>query len=405
MSNTNLFSLKNIVILFGVICIVALFVTNFFFSDSQPDSELKTVAPSFEGEIANCGESFGCYSDLITATIAKEGLAAGFIKTKNLYQTVPSLRSNCSFLASTVAKQVATDYPDYTKLELTPESAWCNFGFLQAYPRAIMESTGDNGLAGSYCTYVGQSIGEDVPGAEAECFRGIGNGLISIWLGPGENHEELAATGIAECKRLTLNEKNYDACASGVFNELGFLPPRDVSNPMALCSAQETEELSRMCYGNYKRAALNAVGSEAYENFPVALTKLKEFFKDSTIDPSRELVYNHGYRWAEAELVIEKDVMAGTSECLRLPSEVQQYCVQGMSTGIVKNGDPESQYKLLTEYCVTARNEIPEITHEDCPYIASIEYLHDFYSEEEFAVIMDYMKSTLTEIRAYSSEE
>jgi len=354
--------------------------------------------------IKACNESNECYETHVLDTISKKGVPAGFELIENIYTDVPSFRKDCHVFTLILSRKLAYEYPEFKSLKLTPVTTVCNYGFQHAYTEALIEKTGDPEEGIRFCNYTKNTLEQSVPGVEVECYRGVGKGLTLLRPDLDKDHVALASFSIERCMHLTHTDAQYDACANGVFNALGYREPTNKIEPLSLCEAQPTRDLEKKCYGNYKHAAFSAAGVEEGGELEGAISSLEHMFKATSSNSNRDIMYTHGFKWARNNLVVHRKVDVAVGECSKYSPQAQPYCVRGISTGIAKHGSPGKQYELLTTFCDAARTKIVGVTSHDCPSRQAIEYLQGIYPQETFEHVYGYLEGNLGEVYPYEPE-
>lgn len=349
--------------------------------------------------IAACDGSYQCYESLILSEIHVRGLDAGFRLLARVYDEQPTFRSDCGTFTMTLSKALYAAHPDYRSFTFTPAIETCNYAFLQQYPTELIIATKNVAMAQDLCARVAGAIGAEVPGAESECYRGIGKGLPFILEARGNDQAAMAAFALAKCREIAPNADDYGTCVSGLFNNIGRSAIANasglhiiVSDPMYLCEVQTDPEARSRCFGNYKATVISMVNiSDPIE----ARAGILRLFGNAASSSADDAIWTIGYEWARTRLVADDSVASTIAACASLPVPAMKLCIQGVSVGIAKNGTPGRQYVLLTEFCHAARLYLPSLAIADCPSRQALGYLRGFYSPYAFEVAMRFTRDVL----------
>lgn len=345
-----------------------------------------------------CWSDKACFVETILGTIRAQGLDAGYQQVIALYTQEPKFRPHCNVYSFALADALYKAYPNPEALTLTPEAVACNYALLQQYPQSLLLATGDTAAAQAFCTRAAAQLKSDVPGAEAECYRGIGRGLPFIQKGLWGNSEQLANFGTAQCKALAPNKDDYGTCLSAVFNSIGraeiagdFNLKINASDPVGLCNKQSDPELRSRCIGNYKITAVSLVNLEDIASSGAKLQAMLS--ADATT--AQAAVSSLGYYWSVNHLVAGEPFAPAIQSCAQLPQSLADACIEGLSVGIVKDGEPWQQHQLLTNFCVAARAALPNMDPKHCPALQAVGYIRGFYSPAQFSAACALFKKEL----------
>lgn len=117
-----------------------------------------------------------CLAEHIARMTIEEGTEQSFSLVKWLYLRETGFAPGCYRFAIDVGSKVFAQETDYTKLSFSPESTFCNFGFILEYARKLTLGYGPD-KGGIFCAYIAAVLQEDVPGVREECLRGVGKAL------------------------------------------------------------------------------------------------------------------------------------------------------------------------------------------------------------------------------------
>jgi len=349
-----------------------------------------------------CGGSLTCYATVISNAIDTKGLDAGFTLLNAIDASQPAFRPQCSTFAMELSKSIYADHPDFNAFSFTPAIETCNYAFLQQYPTELVIATKNVDAAQQLCEKVSADIGERVPAAESECWRGIGKGLPFISGAQPGDQAAMAAFAVKKCREMAPNESDYDTCVSGLFNYLGrssvlgaYGLTLVTNDPMRLCEIQTDPDVRGRCFGNYKATVISMVNVNDPQQARQEILRLYGASASSSAD---DAIWTIGYEWATAKLVKSEDIESTLAACASLPGPAASQCVQGVSVGIAKNGIPSKQYVLLSEFCRAARAQIPVLAVSDCPSAQAVGYLRGFFDPLTFVQAEAFMHTMLGQI-------
>lgn len=317
----------------------------------------------------------------ITTNIINGNSTTGFKKIDELYKNNLWFRPRCYEFALEVGASVYAKQKDPSKFSLGPESVVCNYGFYQEYPRALLLDGGSIETAVQFCAATGKNIGQLVPDAEAECFRGIGRALPFIKKDFQNDPVKMATYAIAQCKNISPNPADYNNCLSGLFNKLGREAASvDTANPLKLCDGFEPDIRTR-CIGNYKWAVVPLVGITSFAELQKALSDIyPQGISTTTLEA---VVWSFGYDTAHLHIGARSPYQSDIQACEDMPGTLASLCIKGYSVGLAKLGIPNRQHVALLQFCTEARAVMPALKQDDCPGSAALEYLEGFYTPQQ----------------------
>lgn len=359
--------------------------------------------------VAACGNSLKCLNPIVSRIITSDSLDTEMRRLQIVFDKVPSFRGECSGFMLLFAQQIYKLHPDFGHLDITPTIATCNYGFLQQYPQSLILATHDTSAAVRLCALVKEKVGGEVPGAEAECFRGIGRGLPFIDPSHTDTQEDMAAFALAQCNALAPNEYDRGTCVSGLFNALGRggtpevpTPPHDTNDPMRLCKEQRDAYAKDRCFGNYKAVVISAIN---LDDIPQAEADIQRLYGAVATSSLAKAFWTIGYERAREKLVSGETFEETVAACSSLDAVWIPYCIQGVSVGLAKHGTPYAQHYMLASFCKKAREMLLGLAPTDCPSPQALGYLQGFYSPQHFASAYDFMKAQLGELADKSKFE
>lgn len=383
-------------ILFFVIAVLIVAIGGMLLhiSDLMQDAQMNTSLDLIDTQIQECYGSSDCFGEIFLSTAREQGLPAGFTALKQIYEATPAFRPICHGAARHFVKLFYAEQKDYTELEITPESTWCNYAFQQAYPEALLLDIKDPKEAVDLCTYMDSYLTASVPGAEAECYRGIGRAIPHVTVNEYSEPEVSAKVLTDICFAISADPSNQQACVNGVFNALADLPHEDQKDPLIVCN-ELTGFLKENCFSNSKTATYTYIDRSSPEGIENSLATINELFKEREGDPAKDVVFSYGYSWAGDHTVVDENTQAAAGECSKFSDEVRRFCLWGVAVGIAKSGTPNTQYALLADFCKQVQQSMGSVAQEDCPSSQALGYLQGIYSKDAFNEILAYMEDEL----------
>ncbi len=359
--------------------------------------------------IDTCKSDLSCLQTLVMQKVEHQGLDTALKFVETIYAKDPKFRPDCHPFMQTMGAVVYASYPNYRSLQITPHVAVCNYGFLQQYPQSILLGSGDTKETQNFCTAVASAVGAQVPGAEAECYRGVGRGLPFIDKTLWGNTKAMAALALTQCKELAPNESDYGVCVSGLFNALGreeiakrYKLSINEKDPMVLCKEQTDSQARDHCFGNYKAVAVSLVD---LNNFEGAAQKFETLYGANASSSVASAVWTLGYEWAHIHLVQGESSAQAINSCSLLSPAFAVRCIEGVSVGLAKHGVPWRQGDQVLSFCKQALESMSGIATSSCPSAQAIGYIQGMYSPQKFQEFCATLQKELNGICATGTVE
>ncbi len=328
-----------------------------------------------------------CVTEALGDIGAREGLPAAFKILRAYYSEFPDKRQNCYRMAIDLGSSTAQRVGDFTSLKLTPESASCDYGFYQQYPRTLFHKTGNLEVSRDFCTYAQSQIGTDVPLIENACYRGLGQELPLMDASLAGNAQAIAATSLAYCAALAPKGAAYEGCVSGAFFKLGSAMHLgelglsiDQDDPASLCRTLGDLD-SKLCLQNLFKDGILSISKEYF----------KESIKEQYVEVGRlyphmgaldvpELMWVLSYERLRRTIGNQNIAEDAAQECGPLDDTLRINCVIGYSIGLAKHGMPNSQHLEIIDFCQKLSARIP-VTGARCAR-SGFNYLSGLYAEK-----------------------
>lgn len=345
--------------------------------------------------IAACNNSTPCYEKLLDAAVRSGGLSAGYTLLREIYYQVPEFRWKCTLFGRRLSARIFALHPDFSTFTLTPVTATCNYGLYQSHPQHILVATRDTAKAKQFCEQTRIEIGDMVPGAVAECYRGIGRGLPFIEPSGSKDAAVLASFAAKQCGMLTSQTDNYRTCLSGVFigiqygelqGTLGV--PVDTHDPMGLCLQQTDATIRKVCFSDFKRLSLSHVATST--TYLEALPEIKKAYgRDTDTTDIGMAIFVMAYDRGELGVSTHDSYDLEIKNCNALPSTYAVRCIQGYAIGLLKTGFPDKQHEAVFTFCKRALALTPSLAKTECPHRQVIGYLKGIYTPKRFGAMCD----------------
>ncbi len=333
-----------------------------------------------------------CVENLLVKTIAENGLSEGFQMLRAHYLANVKFRSGCHPAALNAGTALGKTQRDYLKFSYSPESTWCNFGFYQGYPEGLLISGASIGYARKFCEYVGVKLGEEVPAARAECFRGIGRALPFLKKELWGDATRMASYATETCEAIAPEGDPYQYCILGVFNHIArkkmaqeYGLSVNTRNPFELCDDQP-KNLEKECRAGMQWAAFSLVTSSG--DFAARLQDALSIFDTAPTSSVFDVIWTLGYEEGRGVVAGNDTDENAVRACAILPADLQTRCIQGIVIGLVKHGIPDKQHEHVNEFCAKAIATMHALKKEDCSGPA-IRFLRGLRSPMKFEKVCD----------------
>lgn len=340
------------------------------------------IASNFEGAItvvkkdgtrveADCSKdrTVQCWESMMLETLDKEGVESALNKIVYLSETEPLFANDCHGYTHLIGEKAYKLYAEHRNFELTPATALCGYGFYHGFMETLLLTTGDIDEARGFCRMVDEKLSGKASAAATACFHGTGHGAIdgsdpTTW---GDS-DAMIAPGFKVCSLLAQTELETYLCETGVFNAIEILShdPKymitDIrEDPFAFCNRQ-TLARREGCYSNMLPLIL--------EKFDNDVEKSADYINANMIDNNETAIDGHtinelvtiGLMFEYIRLQGESPDYAqkGIAMCRSFPEEDHLACIEGLSGGHVKYGEPGIEYIKNFEFCKN-----PLLTNEE----------------------------------------
>ncbi len=366
------------------------------------------IASNLEGEVlverpdgshvnVDCSQerTVQCWEKMMIDTLERDGVEAALNQVLYLSETEPLFLNDCHGYGHLIGEKAYKLYVEQDNFDLTPATALCGYGFYHGFMETLLLTTGNVEEAREFCMVVDEKLRGKASAAATACFHGTGHGAIdgsdpTTWGDP----DAMMAPGFKVCGMLAQNELETYLCETGVFNAIELLamdPKYKISelrqHPFELCNRQI---LSRReaCYSNMIPVILDFTDND--------FTKAMEYINTHMIDHQEIAIDGHtindmvtlGLMFEYIRIYGEDPQYAqkGIELCRSFPEEDRLPCIEGLSGGHMKYGEPGVEYIQNLTFCA-----LPELTsdeRESC-YSYTLPRMGNRYDSETTKMICD----------------
>ncbi|MDP3794444.1 MAG: cupredoxin domain-containing protein [bacterium] len=350
--------------------------------------ESERKAPSADcGGVGDAAERQQCWEQRLWSTLDERGVAAAFELVAEASRSEPEFR-DCHGLVHEIGERAYYAFSKTRAIELTPTTAYCGYGFYHGFMETLLQNGGTAKDAQDFCAYVDSRLTKSAQGAANACFHGIGHGAVdggdpNAWGDP----QKMIAPALKLCERVASRDMERYLCATGAYNSLEVLA-RDAQyklggllrEPFAFC-AGEPPPYREPCYTNMIPAVLSLVNQDILAAARYAEERIASP-EDKTIDgySIREMVVlsiaHEFFRLHGSEIDYATE---GIVLCRSLSEASRLACVEGLSGGHIKYGEPGREDARWLEFC-----RWPDLRGDErsACYKYVLTRLRNWYSEE-----------------------
>lgn len=314
--------------------------------------------------VADCGDggNESCLRSDFESVFRTEGLDAAFSRMADVYASDPNFVQSCHGIAHALGVLAYGEYAKSRHIELTERAAYCGYGFYHGFMEVLLQKTGKPEEARDFCVYAQSVLYKKTIDALGACYHGIGHGAVDggdprAW----GNATEIVRPALQLCQEIT-GEKDIEAlgsilfrCVTGTYNGLEVLA-RDEKylleeinkNPFEFCTTQPAS-YQGACYTNMIPALLRLTKN----NYEEAFEYVKEIPEVSGARyPIRpEIAASLAYEVVRENITHENYISRIVTTCRNLGKQLHLSCIEGLSGGHMKYGEPENEYKKALTFC------------------------------------------------------
>jgi len=334
-------------------------------------SSIKTKGLQEECENKGQGQ-VQCWEDLLSETLEKQGISAAFDVIDHMYEA----QSDCHGYVHIIGEEAYKLFSENKDMELTSKTYYCGYGFYHGFMETLLHTSGNIQKAREFCAYVDKQLTEQVKGAEAACYHGIGHGAVDggdprYW----GDIEGMIKPSIEMCELVAETEFQLYICATGVFNAIDILsldPKYKLDSieedPYWLCDRQSAH-YKEACYTNMIPPLLRTMQRD-FSKIAQRIETIEEHEEDYSLTSMMEGIGENNYsmryivmsalfhEYARANLTKAKE---GIMLCHTLKDPRSRIpCIEGLSGAFMKYGEPKIEYIKGLEFC-----NLPELAKDE----------------------------------------
>jgi len=311
------------------------------------------------------------WQSLIDSALETKGLDAAFEVLAGLYADEPGFASDCHGYTHELGEAAYKKFAKHESLTLSAKAYYCGYGFYHGFMESLLRAGGQVEDARDFCAYAGKTLASQTSDAEGACYHGIGHGSVDggdprSWGDP----QAMLAPGLKLCEFVAKEKDQLYRCVTGAYNALEILSMNPkyklsaiVNDPFGLCPSQP-EAYREPCYTNMLPALLRFTKND----FALAAKKISQIPVDINHPslrllgyPTRKMVTQSLFHeYIRAHLGGQNyDIAEGVTICRSLMEDMRIPCVEGLSGGHMKYGEPGSEYIKGLAFCRS------NLLHED----------------------------------------
>lgn len=360
---------------FAVILLVTLLfgLLLYYFNDNRSDLNTKCI---------NEEKKYGCWRDSLLSTLSDRGLSDSYDLLANFYNTDPEFVSECHGFTHEMGEQAYNIYKYNKKIDLTPKTSYCGYGFYHGFMEALLQTNGNIKEAEDFCSYADKQLLQFNKKTNVACYHGIGHGAVdgsgeTVW----ENSQEFISSALKICKAVSSSSEQIYQCGTGVFNSLAIALNSDSfnlnfsGNPYLICKNQEK---------NFKRACYEQMNTRVASISTLDLAKGVKLVSEI---PERAYAVYAMEQLAPATISgrvgKNSDFSYEIGVCKSLLNHLSKPCIEGLVGGILEFGKPDFEYVEAMGLC----SKVGENEYKDHCMKYVISSLRILYSDEKITEI------------------
>jgi len=306
-----------------------------------------------------------CWENIIEETLQKKGVGAAFDVIEGIYTAQP----DCHDYAHLIGEEAYRLFSAGEDMELTPKTYYCGYGFYHGFMETLLHTTGNMEEARHFCSYVKQQLSQQVAGAEAACYHGIGHGAVDggdprDW----GDIEAMIKPGIELCEMVAKTEFQLYICSTGVFNAIDILSQDPkyklaivTEDPFLLCGRQPGQ-YKEACYTNMLPPFWRGVEKD-FPRIALRVESIEEKESDYSVRSATERMAQQGENYRIRSIVISalfheyakadlKKAKESVQVCRSLKDPRSRLpCIDGLSGAFMKHGEPNAEYIKGLQFC------------------------------------------------------
>jgi hypothetical protein len=295
-------------------------------------------------------EKNDCWERNLKKMVVEYDVSTALLQLRNLFDTSeygPS--SYCHALAHVIGSEAYKVFTVQKNFLYSPEMSNCTYGFYHGFIESMLAQTGDYGGVKRFCKQI--VMGEDPRGLRAECFHGVGHGVVDRHVpGDWKYPKQIVDRSLEVCASMADAEIVHSVrnCIDGVYSGVRTvyffgeykvtLAPEHV---LDLCKGGPTDNAD-ICYNYMSTIFLPIAHNDFLKGLSLATAYTEPQYQGVTVGAVAAT-------WATANMFTEPQKTWST--CRTLPVDLQYSCIAGYARGLVQNSKPGNEYIPSLEFC------------------------------------------------------
>ncbi len=339
-------------------------------------------------DCATVGQTPQCWQKQIDAALKDKGLDAAFSLLADFYQTQPAFAQECHAYAHTLGQKAYQLFAQKKDVALSAKSSYCGYGFYHGFMETLLQTSGDIQEAKDFCAYAGKQLSGQTTDAEGACYHGIGHGAVdgsnpTAW----GSAEKIMAPAMQMCQSVAGQDTSEFGklyrCVSGAFNAIEILSgdpkyrlEQIKKDPFYICPGQP-ENFLEACYTNMLPAVLRFTKADFIKS-----AKLVQAIAEKKVNSVRpQVMLSLFHEWIRLNLnKPDYGAAEGLKICRSLNADMRLPCVEGLSGGHMKYGQPQQEYVKALAFCAS---KILQADERQACYAFILPRLPVWYSPEK----------------------
>ena len=336
------------------------------------------------------GHRAACFDEPILNAARSGDLPLAFKLLAEGYTLDTDFAEDCHGNAHEIGATAHAHFSKGKKIEMSPLSYYCGYGFYHGFMEALLLETGDAARGASFCDSLEEASEDEMPDARGACYHGIGHGAVD-----GSDPQEwgdpsaMISRALSLCKEITkgMLHTNYGPlyrCTTGAYNSLEILSANPkyrlaalAGDPFAFCEGQDIS-YRKGCYTNMIPALMRLYG---HMSFPQITAEIRTISEEEW---HSDLISDLFHEYPKAAIKDPSSRQRGIVLCHSLPDPLRIGCIKGLSGGELKHGKPRLEYEGMLILC-----EDTMLLHDEkeiC-YRQGVAALRNYYSKKRTAEI------------------
>lgn len=325
-----------------------------------------------------------CWESVIYKNLESNDLDAAFEVFGELYAKEPEFAVSCHSFSHLLGEAAYKKYAKDEDFGLTPKTSYCGFGFYHGFMENLLFETGEPKKASEFCDFVGKKLSGQTNDASGACFHGIGHGSVDggdprDWGDP----QAMLKPGLSLCELVSSTKDQLYRCVTGAYNALEILsadPKYKIEsfreNTFAFC-VKQVSAYREACYTNMLPALLGNYGND-FTRIAKIVESIVEI--DDVYTVRFMVLSGLFHEYYRVNLGRTDFAQTGVNLCRSLNSRSHTPCIEGLSGGLMKHGEPEKEYVKTLEFCA---NKLLSAEESSICYRRTLSTLGIWYSPEE----------------------